>query len=1264
MATEKINESAQETRERLQAAEVKAWIEWDNKQTAAQAQITALIDQGAATDASIEAGRQAAIHENQEKVSEAKTKKAAIEYAWVHELKCPLKRLFADIDKAVAEERTERLVEATNQPEGERTREQIQDLKAETFIHAAQILIEKSLHPRDLVSGSNQRTAAQLVRPDLAAELPSALAQAELAAYADKLQPIYDRQALYYEAARDMEKGGPIDKAGETLKEAISNPGRLGWGVASLIGLGLMYKAFGDYTPNAGLKKWVMGILGVTAFAGGGYMAAKGVDVFNTATGIRTDALFSSAEMKTVRAELEAKMGKDGAVVDDMMRVFDAPIENYSDAYLTALRSHSDGMEKERLLGDNGLSTDEAKFANNKFLKEGGDWLFMECYEMALKEGKTKPLTDAKAKRFAGAEYARTEFAGLKVGSILIALDMVKAGVGVTSSVRESRPGNPHLRELESKVSAFADVLEPTDKPDIYLIYGYPVRYNYTDSGDHVFTDLLGTTAFEKVDQSLTGDGLQNTLLRIAHDAEKAARPLYAAGARVAPNEVRYNNKGSWELYPPRTRATHAGLPPHIIGPTDNVPTIIYLDTADKRVKVALDANGDGVPELRAQPYAGIAEVAEEFEKVKLHERIVLDTSKTLLVPFTVDNYFDAGATTEINISYGGTAKGKLVYSSDKLSSYTLDRESNLTTAWRAQASLKVVEFLGKPQVQAALLRATTKYAGYNQSLFDGMMTRFIGLAKQGINWATSDSITADFASDWEKQVVKDMTKFIYDPVNGMEARYISNMFTGPTPPPATPHAPYNNADFDLAELAFFNTELISLDGTGIVMKTVTPEVLPDHTLQPGQALQMANDPSPKGGQGMIRAALEPLKSQTPATVPGIFNSAWGTLRNAVTNDSVRTAAYEEQVKAFQKELNTAIAGLIVIPAGPVPAGSPALVPTQPTERQVQAEIIRIQAKAQAFAISYTGLNNPDATKKLLLAPVEGKNADWERASGKVVDYVTNNMKWEKWAVMPNPENMMIVLDLWYERLGDPTIAPIAGPIVPPWAAGLTPAQSADAYADYFIWEMQIRMGGHQDFSPEYFYGDVQSVSDTNFKGTITSLRSSVQPYSVWGTAPILKTNPPDMPPTAELERRRMVEYRETKKKEMEAWFAKHGDVGGLFKLDHYWPQVFTQSVNDRLAQIVTDPFATQASLDKDIDDFKAFVWNERYIIFESLILNRVEAERKGYEIRIRILNKMLSYFHAIPRDLAGYQTEMKHQMKIIMGQHHTFPNMPGVPFA
>ena len=69
--------------------------------------------------------------------------------------------------------------------------------------------------------------------------------------------------------------------------------------------------------------------------------------------------------------------------------------------------------------------------------------------------------------------------------------------------------------------------------------------------------------------------------------------------------------------------------------------------------------------------------------------------------------------------------------------------------------------------------------------------------------------------------------------------------------------------------------------------------------------------------------------------------------------------------------------------------------------------------------------------------------------------------------------------------------------------------------------------------------------------------------------------------------------YAKQKEAHFREWFAKYGDCGSLFKLDSYWPQIFKESVDESLSQIINDPFATEASLNQDISDLSKFVHTE-----------------------------------------------------------------------
>lgn len=1246
------NESLKDAQERRQAAEVKAWIEWDKKQSAAQAQINALDAQAPLTKP-----QQDAKEENQAKVTDALAKKAAIEYAWEHELKCPIKRLFAEIEKAARDEKTDQLVAETNQP----THERLQALRTEFVSYAqdketvglaAQHLLDAALLPADLRGGNNvMRAASVVLPPNLAADFRARLKEegseaynnaiAELAPLADIIQPIYDGIAKLNEAARDLEKGVVVGRTAEAAKDILHNPASLGKVAVGLLGAWALFSTFD--APSDGKKTWFKRILGGLGLAIGAsafidketFSNLSPKDWIEKQTGHRMDEIFSTGAMDQVRHFFDGMPTTDTDAVDDMIRVCDAPIENFADMFRAALSSQSHEVETARLL-NNGLSEKEFKYADKGSLYTCAKWFFMQCYQTALGKGECPPAATEEAQCTAGMDWAKKNFKGNKVGTCLVSMEVAKmpGAALATETIRfgEGRVTNVHLAALEEKDPAFGRVLEPTSEPNVYLINGYPVRYNYTDSGDHVFTDVVGSVEFVKVDAALTGDALQSTLLRISTEAEKVARPLYAAAAGVLPNQVKYNNKGDWELDPPTTRAVHAGLPPHIIGPTDNVPLILYMDVADKRVKMALDMNADGVPELRDRPYTTRAEVAEEFEKGKLHERIALDTSRTLLVPFTVESYSDVGVATEIIVNYGGNTKGKVVYKNDTIESYKLGVEANLEKAWSTQANQKVAEFLGKPQVQAALLRATTKYTGYNQSLFAGMMDKFIGIVKSGYDWTTSDSITARFNSEWEKQVVRDMTKFINDPVNGMAARYVNDVFKT-----------FNsNADFQHEEDVFFNTELTDLEGSGIVMKTVTPLKTPDIPLTGNELPEMLAD-----ARDELEVALDPLRYEKSSTSGAmtwrLVNGAW----NFVTQDTGRSKLFNDRVDVYMAELAAA--------CNPVPPAA-AL-----TREQVKTQIETVVRKAQLEASGYWGLNDRDATKKLMLVPLGPNPApEWKKSTEVVADYLANHFKWESYGVFPNPENLGAVMAVWYERMGDPSVAAKS-------------PQEAEQYAKYFLWEVWVSFGGNKDYSLDKLYdgNEIDSVSDTQFQARIPEFRANTKDYAAWSAAAHLELRPPVPGMEDGLE-----QYKPAIKKQMEDWFAQQNDLKVWSRIYRWgpmmerWPEVYKTSFDRRLNDILQRSTDVNV-LRQDLEDYKKFVSEEQHIIYEPLIMSGIVPERDHTGINMpwsvfvekEITKDFTKYYNATPRDFNGYVGYIKKNMADVQDVGYNVPNIWGIAF-
>lgn len=1243
---EALSDNSKEAREERRYEAVAAWLELDRNQERTEREIAALRGQLASSPTGASAEINALIAEQQAEVDEIKKDKEEIDQAFEKTYKCPIKRWFKDIATEAEKARVQEMIDRTNAHESgaqDSTKEKISRLRVATLPLAAQILWDNKLLPSDLRNGPNLERAAQLVRPDLAAQLPAPQALATLAAYADELQPYYDRYALRLEASQDMEKGVVVGKAKETLKEAVSNPTRWGGAAAALAGLWMLSKAFGDdLKPDDTFKKWAYGILGIGLAAGGGAFAIMGKDVLNLVSGTRADAPFSSEEMDLVRDQVAAELGTDDAeIVDNFIRVFDAPIENYADAYLAAMSSGKDNIDKSRLLS-RGLSAKEAKFADDEYLKKGADAFFLDQYTIALASGEVPVVGTDKEKQVEGAKWSRNTFAGHKVGAILVAKDMAKAGVTLSSGV-EVKAMDPGMQKLTEKVPSFRDAVIPTGIDNMYLIKGHLVRYNETDTHDHIFTDVLNPgNPFVKVDSSLREDTLESTLQRITDEAEKRAKAELSSLAGVPDSRLNYNPRGYYELVPPEARAAHAGLPTYLRQANDpKVPVLLYMDPTEKKARIGIDAMPkDGLPDARPVPFANLAEVAEEFEKtVVLKNRSALDTNKTLLVDYKVESYRDSSATeTEVVVQYG-SGKGRLVYENDKIKSYTLDSTAELEAAWRKQSNVKLVEFLSKPQVQQALLRATENYTGYNASFVQGIIDKMISFAKAGKDWVISDAIQNEFRGNWEDQVVRDMTAFIYDPVNGMAARYVRDVFkTFPT-----------NDAFQGVEDTFFNNELTNLAGSGIVMKKVDTLKEPDHDIEWVDLPRLINE----RGRGPLTVALAPLKNEKPTPSASKSWTVVNGVINFVTQDAVRKEQYEQRLDAYLKELGTNVNALATPPA-------------KVTRDQLDTEVEKLVHKAQTEAIAYWGANDQSAVEQMMLSPLKGAPAyaQWEAPTKMVASYMSNNMKWENFGFLPNAENLAEIMEVWYALIGNAATAPKT-------------AQEATQYAEYFMWEVWVRMGGTRDLSLDRFYSDsISSVSDTQFKSNITSLKAGLKDYTTWSGSATLALRPPvmGMEPTIE-------KYKDTLRDHMRDWFNQQNDIKIWSRIYRWgpdmfkWQEVYERSFTRRLEDILNRYTAgsNQNDLYQDMVDLKRFVGVEQHMVYEPLIMAGQVPESIFTGMREpwshfaekKIIADFWKYFYPAtgPRDYNGYVGYLKKNVGDILNTHFTMPNFPGLPY-
>lgn len=1230
---ERATEQAEE--ERIKQEKTDAYIKLEDQIADLDAQNQALYDQF--PTGSIPAETQRILDQNIEQIRILTSESEAI-----------YNSTFGKVHTWARKERTKDLVTETNAEGSDAPRdakERRSELKNETLSLAAQNLIDAGLLPADLKGGERMAQAARIIGREGASP-------EELSALADQIKPYYEVEFTLNEAAEDMEKGVVVGRTTDAIKEVVKNPAKLGGAALGLLGAWLLYSAVG-HGPDDGTKKWIKGILGVAGLGIGigvatGALSTKNIglgDALEKVTGLRGDQAFSTPEMDKVRHFFDGMPTGDTDAVDDFIRVVDAPIENVADMFDEALRNGDTKVDSARLLG-NGLSSKEHSFIDDGSLYTANKWFFMEAYKMGLADGSIQASTDEKSQLSSAVQWCRTKFKGHKMGSCLAAMELVRLGTQQESAplTVESSIKEPHLAALADRSPAFERVLRPTTRPNVFLLNGYPVRYNFTDTKDHVFEDVMDPTKnFVLVDAALKGDSLENTLARLSKDARERAQtgleteyPAYAGRLTY-----KVESEGYWELDPKEARIAHAGLPNFMNDKT--VEMVFYFDVEQKVTRLGLDANQDGKidPFLgnRNTPYTTVAEVKEDFEKPLLHSRITADINKTLLVPFTVTGFADAGTETKIQIQYG-TAKGEVIYENDKIKSYTLGADADLESKWTAAANEKRVQFLGDPRVQQALLRATTSYTGYNPSLMAGLVDKFVGLTKDGLDWLKSDGIANTFDSEWEKQVVRNMTKLIYDPVTGFSKLYVDNVFR-------TRKA---NDSFQATEDAFMNTRIADLEGSGVVMAPVVPEKAPDMAIEWADLTREINEK----GQSRIENALAPLRNEKPTPSSSFSWTVVNGAYNFVMGDAGRNEYSDRKVSDYMQKLA----------ANVIARGTPSTTTTPPTDDKVtryelEEEIVKMEREAMTEAVRYWGTTDEAATEKMMVAPnVIGTG--WEKSTRMVASYLSKNLKWEQYGILPNPENMAAIMSVWYEKMGNPSVAP------------KTPEQ-ADQYAKYFIWEVWVCFGGNKDYSLDRLYsGKIESVSDSQFDAEVTGFESRLKDYATWSTASALEIRPPvpGMEDSLEL-------YKTSVKKQMEEWFAQQNDIQVWSRVYRWgpmmfrWPEVYKESFDRRLADILVRSSDINV-LQKDLKDYKNFVIAEQYMVYEPLIMAGITPETDQIGVTIpwsvyveEYITKdyKLKYFDATPRDLNGYIAYIKKNMADVFDTTYNPPDIWGIPF-
>ena len=1177
-------------REQKQQEIVKAWDALDKKEKDLQAKVDHLnkISRGPEEDSALE--------KINEEIKEIQKQTVALEVLWKKEFKFPF-NLFRNIENPIQKYQTEQLLK----PGDTSTKMKLAHLREDFFnfyeqndtpAFAAQRLLDDSLLPSDLKGGSKAIQAVTAVFPKPIAEgfaqrlaTPGSAnyesATQELSAFADLIQPAYNELVKLKAAAEKLEEGVVVGRMGKMLKEVGKNKMALGG-----LGIGALFLAIGAYKGWGMLSEgkktglmWILGGLGAVtgisiALDKGGDKNLGIVDRVESWLGMRTDEVFTPENLDNVRHLFEGMPTEDTNAIDDFIRIVDAPVESVTDLFDTALRDHKDEVDSRRLLAGGDISSSSFKAIDNGSLYTALKWFFLECYERGLKNGEVSQGAGEEEQLKLGLEWARKNFRGHKMGTAVISMEVVRASDTLKSSASlpESVIGDEHLILLSQQVPALSQALKSTKKAGVYLINGYPVTYDYTDLKSHVFKDGLDPSRPSvTIDVTLEGDDLESKVAKLIASGDSRAKDiLSAAPYSLARNTLKYNSAGFWEINPPEERLPHQGLPNY----KRDIPVPLMFFSEGEAFRMDMDANHDKKPDGRAIPYTTIQEVKEEFEKPMLKGLVLGDLKHVFLgTDFRVLKFENDPATpseTSITIEYGGNHKGKVVYENDALKAAQLDADAALEGAWRTQAETKVVDFFKREDVQRELLKVT---GAFTENTFGGWMKTIGEFFKDGYQWLTDDQIEAKFHDAQEAQVIKTMR----DKQKTMVDGYMTTLFgySGA----ASTFTAKTAVDFERSEKGFFDAELVAIK-TG-VRAPVTREKEADFTLEKGEPMNMVNTE----GRKAVVEALAPLRDEMPGIAASLFLGLGRQAANALTRDQAREEFYDRRVEAWMYTLadNVQAFGLT------------------PTRDAVQTGIDTVRHAAQQEALLYWDTDDQDASERLMLKDLDGTNAaDWKDASKYVASYLYNNLKFENYGFLPNTENMREIMALWYVGIDRGSKA-------------VNPGKPSMDYANYFIQEVWLRMGGKQDYSPDRLYGVVWSVSDTKYREAITALRGDILDYDTWIVRPRTLPVPPELTPSpvlaaqrarekAEAEAEKMRELQTKAREKFMDWFDDEADVSAWAKFgEGKWATMYRSHVESRLSMI-TSTATTSADLKAQVFRFGEFVAVEK--AFYSLLID------------------------------------------------------------
>jgi len=451
---------------------------------------------------------------------------------------------------------------------------------------------------------------------------------------------------------------------------------------------------------------------------------------------------------------------------------------------------------------------------------------------------------------------------------------------------------------------------------------------------------------------------------------------------------------------------------------------------------------------------------------------------------------------------------------------------------------------------------------------------------------------------------------------------YINSVFkrtivsaTSSSAPTVTSSYSYSpdSTDFAGREKSFFDSQLATID-TQTKAPVQKSYEGPDFVYQNWEEVQPAlNDKISE-----LRGMLQVLEYENPTDSLSWMKTALLAPWNAIVKrDATRMKLADTKIDGYVKEFSESVwqKWNNVDAAGEALAGGTA---ETMTKSNLDALAKTIMLKAHAETAGYLGADDKTAIREMTLDPLRGANfANWKDATELVSQYLTGNVKWEAYAMLPKPENMVLVMQLWYKNIKD--------------SEGKLPAaspESAKKYAEYFIWNVYTTFGSNQDWSLDRLYNNgtgmnsISSASDSDVTASLAGFEANTLDYATY-----FGNNEPAVPT---LKGASLEGYCNDRREKFMKWFNKHADCGALAKLDSTWPEIYQLNVERRLDGILAlakGQGKSTADVYALVQRLQLFVLAERWNLFELFISHGVEPRHRGDFVELNILNNFNKFF-------------------------------------